>query len=285
MTGDPCIVCGAAMWQPLYDALVRCAECGFVRAAEIPSSDVLAALYGRGYFEGEEYADYLGDRPAHEQNFRVRLKRLRTVAGSLESLYEIGCAYGLWLDVARKAGLRVAGNDITPEGVRHAAETLGLDARRCDFAYAALSPGAFQAFCMWDTIEHLPHPDRDLAKVSALLPPKGWFFCTTGDIGAPLAHRERARWRMIHPPTHLQYFSRESLTRLLARQGLQVRHIESTGMCRSLHGVLAGLQRFGSRPQRALARIAVAALPAAVTRRLRFTVDLGDIMLVCAQKP
>ena len=283
-TGTSCIACGAQAWTPLYTALVRCGECGFIRAAEIPTAAALIRLYGAGYFSGEEYADYLGDAPAHVQNFRRRLARITQVAGPLESLYEIGCAYGLWLQVAQAQGLRVAGIDITPDGVRHARAALHLDAMQGEFADAALAPGAWQAFCMWDTIEHLPHPELHLAKITALLPAGGWFFATTGDIGAPRAQREGERWRMIHPPTHLQYFSRDSITRVLARHGLVVRHIESTAMCRSVYGVVEGLKIFGSGPARIAARVASAVLPAALTRNVRFTVDLGDIMLVCAQK-
>jgi hypothetical protein len=89
---------------------------------------------------------------------------------------------------------------------------------------------------------------------------------------------------MIHPPTHLQYFSRDSIARFLSRHGFRVVHAASEPVCRSLHGTLAGLARFGRGPVRSAAGIAAAVLPAALTRRLRFTVDLGDIMLVCARR-
>lgn len=284
MTDSACIVCGTRSWSALHTVLVRCGECGFIRAAEIPGPDALARLYGAGYFAGEEYADYLGDAPVHLENFRRRLARITAIAGPLDSLYEIGCAYGLWLQVARAAGVRVAGIDITPEGVRHAREILGVDAAQGEFADAAIAPGAWQAFCMWDTIEHLPHPEAHLARIGALLPQGGWFFATTGDIGSPRAQREAAHWRMIHPPTHLQYFSRATLTRLLARHGLSVQRIESTPMCRSVHGVIEGLKILGTGPARGAARVLGAVVPAALTRRIRFSVDLGDIMLVAARK-
>jgi len=136
----------------------------------------------------------------------------------------------------------------------------------------------------WDTLEHLPHPERFLAKIAELLPAGGWLFLTTGDIGAPVARRGGERWRMIHPPTHLQYFSRETLRRFLARHGLRTVHIESTPMCRSLYGTLEGLQRFAAGPARGFAGVVSRLVPRALARRLRFTVDLGDIMLACARK-
>ena len=89
---------------------------------------------------------------------------------------------------------------------------------------------------------------------------------------------------MIHPPTHLQYFSRDTLGRFLARYGLRTTHIESTPMCRSVLGAIEGLKSFGSGPLRTLAGIVSPLVPRPIARRLRFSVDLGDIMLVCARK-
>ena len=284
MTPRACIVCDADQWTPLHRVLVRCDRCGFVRAAEFPDAQAIARLYGPQYFQGEEYADYLRDQAVHLANFRRRFARISAIAGRIESLFEIGCAYGLWLQVASEHGVRAAGIDISPEAVRHAAGTLKLDARVGDLETASLAPGEFQAFCMWDTLEHLAHPERYLARIVDLLPPGGWLFLTTGDIGSPLARRQADRWRMIHPPSHLQYFSRESLRRLLARHGLEVAHVESTPMGRSVWGTLEGLKRFGTPPQRAVAGALASVVPSAITTRLRFSVDLGDIMLLCARK-
>lgn len=284
MTAGPCIACGAAAWRALYHELVRCAACGFVRAAELPPADALAALYGAGYFEGEEYADYLGDREVHRINFRRRLEHIAAVSGPIESLYEIGCAHGLWLQTAAAHGIRAAGIDISGDAVRHAREVEHVRAEAGAFEDATIAPGEYQAFCLWDTLEHLAHPERYVARIADLLPPGGWFFATTGDIGSQAARRQGSHWRMIHPPTHLQYFSRDSVSRFLARHGLRTVQIESEPMCRSLHGTLAGLRLFGSPAWRAAARAAQAVLPAALTRRVRFTLDVGDIMLVCAMK-
>jgi SAM-dependent methyltransferase len=284
VTRHPCIACGAERWTPRYRELVTCDACGFVRAADLPSAAELARLYGPAYFEGEEYADYLGDRDVHRLNFQRRMRRITAAAGRLESMFEIGCAYGLWLQVAAGHGIRVAGSDISLEAVCYAREQLKLDARPGAFADAGVRPGEFQSFCLWDTLEHLAEPEAIVEEIARVLPPGGWFFATTGDIGSRTAQRQADRWRMIHPPTHLQYFSRATIEAFLARHRLRITQLESEPMCRSLNGALGGLRQFGRGPARAAAGLASAVLPAAVTRRLRFTLDLGDIMLVCARR-
>ena len=115
-----CIVCDADSWVALYRILQRCGRCGFVRAAEMPEAPDLARLYGPGYFRGDEYADYLGDRDVHRRNFRRRLERVTAISGGLESLYEIGCAYGFWLELAAGSGIRAAGIDVSPEEIGRA---------------------------------------------------------------------------------------------------------------------------------------------------------------------
>jgi SAM-dependent methyltransferase len=278
-----CIVCGADAWAPLYRGLVRCTACKFVRAAGLPTPEELLRIYGVGYFSGEEYADYLGDREVHRINFRRRLKRITTLAGKLESMYEIGCAYGLWLEMLAEHGVRARGIDISADAVRYARDTLRLEASASTFEDARIRPGEFQAFCMWDTLEHLAQPERAIARIAELLPTGGWFFATTGDIGSRTAQQQGEGWRMIHPPTHLQYFSRATVCRFLRRHGLQVAHVEAEPMCRSLHGTLAGLRLFGRGPLR-IAGTVGALVPGTLARRVRFTTDLGDIMLICARK-
>jgi hypothetical protein len=280
-----CIVCGATPRTPLYRVLEQCGECGFVRADLAIGEDEIKKLYQEDYFRGTEYGDYLADCRVHRKNFAYRFEELTRLAGSLESLFEIGCAYGFWLECAAGRGVRCAGVDLCAEAVAHAVKVFGQHASAEDFLCKDLQPGAYQAFCMWDTIEHLAHPELFVDRIHQLLPSGGWFFATTGDIGSKTARRRGSRWRMIHPPTHLQYFSTATMRLFLERRGFEVVAIHSTPMYRSMRGTLSGLLALGKGLPRRAAWLADKLLPGAIQDRVGFWLDLGDIMLVAARKP
>lgn len=280
-----CICCGSRDWQSLHQVLARCSQCQFVRADMQISAEEIERLYREDYFRGEEYGDYLADAAAHRKNFAQRWRAIEKLTGGVSSLFEVGCAYGFWLECAKSHGVRAAGADVCAEAVDYACRQLRQQARAGDFLSLDLQPRSYDAFCMWDTIEHLAHPELFVQRIVDLLPPGGWFFCTTGDIGARLAQRQGPRWRMIHPPTHLQYFSSATMRQFLSRCGLEVVALESTPIYRTLRGTISGLKILSRGWTRGAAALADRCIPYAIQERIGFWIDLGDIMFVAARKP
>jgi len=196
-------------------------------------------LYRADYFTDGEYADYLGDRGAIERNFRRRLAELVRWCPS-GRLIEVGCAYGFFLALARRH-YAVTGFDIAADAVAYARTTLGLDARSEDFLSSDLPPGSADVVAMWDIIEHLVHPDRYVGRAHDVLRPGGILALSTGDIGSLVARLRGERWRLIHPPTHLHYFTRASLTALLTRAGFTVLSVRYPAIHRSLRQIARGV--------------------------------------------
>ena len=244
-----CAACGGRRREPLFRGLCRCADCGMVYYPRRLGAEEAAGLYGDEYFNGDEYFDYVADRRAHRANFRARVRQLSRFLPAGRSVFEVGCSYGFFLDLAR-ARWRVAGCDVAEGPCRYAREELGLPVRCADFAELPLSRGQADAFCMWDTVEHLPDPAGYLARMADLLEPGGLVALTTGDIGSWLARRRGERWRQIHPPTHLWYFSAESMRRTLARFGFEVVCCRHVGMWRSVGQISYSLTGHRARPSR-----------------------------------
>jgi 2-polyprenyl-3-methyl-5-hydroxy-6-metoxy-1,4-benzoquinol methylase len=235
MTYAKCIVCGGNYRESRIPGLLTCLICGFVTANVSLSSEQLRRLYCASYFNGEEYKNYVSERALIEKQFRIRLKRLlRYVEDpAAKQLLEIGCAYGFFMSVALDSFRAVEGLDISEDAIRYAREELGLAVHAADFLKFEPT-GPVDVVCLWDTIEHLERPDLYLEKAACMMQCGGVIALTTGDIGSLVARLRGVRWRQIHPPTHLQYFSRTTLLRLLGKYGFRVRYCGYDGMYRSV---------------------------------------------------
>jgi SAM-dependent methyltransferase len=278
MTPGACLVCGHEGFDRHLEVLLRCPACGFVTARLDGPVDA-CDLYDGDYFNGQEYLDYEADEAFFKRNFRKRLSEILTRAPD-GRLLEIGAAYGFFLDLAR-AHFDVLGFEVNQQAVRHAREVFNLDVRSDDFLEADESAvgGKVDVTVMWDVIEHLEHPDRFLAHVAELSKPGAWLYLTTGDIGSRLARWRGRKWRLIHPPSHLHYFDRSTITRLLANHGFQVTDIRHIGVARSFHQILYSLLVLGLKIPRAYG-FARSLIPAS----WGVTINTFDIMRIMARK-
>lgn len=227
-----CIVCGNNMKvNSRIPGLLKCPGCSFVCAdMRLPFHEI-KRIYSGKYFNGEEYSDYAADRKLHVQNFKRRIKRMQKVLGNLDgmSVYEIGSAYGFFLKTAERYVKTARGIDVSRDAVDYAVEKLHVDAFCGNYLEEDTGTENTDIICMWDTIEHIDMPHKYLKKASLQLKKGGAVCITTGDIGSVNARIRGAKWRQIHPPTHLQYFSRKTLTRLLHRYGFSVADVTYTG--------------------------------------------------------
>lgn len=239
LTKIECTVCRGADNSPFYAGLLKCRTCSHIFADLELTEEELSALYGRNYFFGDEYSDYLADQEVLQKNFRLRLRILKRFLDPKRHrhLIEIGCAYGFFLDSARDHFTTVQGIDITEEGVVHARRQFGLKTDHGDILQYDFSGQKFDVVCLWDTIEHLTHPHRYLEKIAGITEPGALLALTTGDIKSVNARLKKEKWRLIHPPSHLHYFSKETLTRLLDRQGFDVLYNQYCGFYRSLNNI------------------------------------------------
>ena len=273
-----CIVCQGVNLRAFWRVLKKCASCGHCVADINLNSLDFSRIYEDGYFAGEEYEDYLGDRQVFKRQFEDRLHEVMLYRKEGD-LIEIGCAYGFFLELA-KAFFSVRGFDICRGPVRFAQEQLGLPASCEDFSRSSVPPESADIVAMWDTIEHLPRPDLTLQAASQALRLGGYIFLTTGDIGSLLARIRRENWRLIHPPTHLHYFSRRSIQELLRNTGFETVSVNYVGTRRSLGQVAFSLWQVNKgRPSRLYHLIARSRLS-----QFSFVLNTRDIMLVVARK-
>jgi SAM-dependent methyltransferase len=201
--------------------IVQCEVCGLGRAE---TSDFDPATYYTGdYFTGQHadgYADYRGAEPVLRREFARMVAFIRGLRPS-GKLLELGCAYGFFLQEA-KSYYDVAGVELAEDAASHCRRA-GLDVMvGVADASTFFHFGVVDVIVLLDVIEHLPDPRATLALCAQHLNPGGIVVITTGDFASKPARLAGARWRLMTPPQHLWFFTREGLRRMAESVGLRL---------------------------------------------------------------
>jgi SAM-dependent methyltransferase len=252
--------------------VVRCGVCGHGQLSRFPS---LAEL-------GEAYAEAASDAYLEEEaGQRETARRVLAVAErhrAAGALLDLGPWVGFLLAEAKRRGWApVVGVEPSAFAAAYARERLGLDVRTDDLMTADLPAGGFDAVVLGDVIEHLPNPAAALDRVAGLLAPGGVVVLMLPDAGSRLARAMGARWWSVIP-THVQYFTRGSMRRLLQRCGFEVLHLGTAPKAFTVRYYLDRIAGYSPPAARAVNRVAAAL---GLDRRL-WAPDFRDRMLVVA---
>lgn len=279
-----CDVCGQSHWKKRDKLLIECEICGLVRAKVNPSQAELNKYYSQDYYFGQEYFDYIQDRKAIERNFQKRIDVLGKYFSKKSKCLEIGCAYGFFLHLMNGKVRSIEGYDVSSDAIKYARQTLKTKAYDKDFLTVPASQ--IDTIFMWDVIEHLRNPDKYIEKIAGSLKKNGHLILTTGDIGSAMAKARGSKWRMIHPPTHLFYFSAESMKKLLGKHGLEIVSITHPGVYRNIDSVFNQLIMNKKVAKKSAGPIGALYSVAKLTHlnKIDLKVNTGDIMEVVAVK-
>ncbi len=251
--------------------IVRCATCTHKQLDPLPAEADLAEAYGEAASE-----DYVEE----EEGQRVTA---RGTLGAIEAqvepgpLLDVGCWVGFLLAEAERRGWSPAGIEPSEYASAYARDQLGLDVRTEGLFEAELEKGGYRAVVMNDVIEHFPDPGAALDRVAELLEPQGVVALALPDAGSALARAMGRRWWSVIP-THVQYFTRESIRVLLARHDFEVLSLTTAPKTFTVRYYLERLGGYSD----AIERAAVGtARRAGVADRL-WAPDFRDRMLVVA---
>ena len=252
MENTHCPICHFSKTEAIFDnTLLKCQSCGHAWANLQLDHTYLQELYAANYFKGEEYADYLADKEILQMNFKRRLQQIAKNAPEPKEILEIGCAYGFFYETIQQQfkSVNYQGYDISKNAIHYANEHFGPYFSAENYLEQNNSK-TYDAVFMWDVIEHLADPGAFLAKASKEAKPGAMLYLTTGDFGALLPRLQGKKWRMIHPPTHLHYFTKKSMTALLTAHGFEPVFFKYPPVYRSLGLIYFALFILNKKPKR-----------------------------------
>ncbi len=249
----PCNVCDSTdaelylhLRGPALQAL-RCRACGMIYIGNNPVKDEdLSSLYTMAAFKGERelqskewYADYYTDCLAGYRESAPVIRQfqdnLRHIARFVPKgrLLDLGCATGVFLDVARKAGFDVAGVDFSAELVEYARTSFNVEAYVGTLEEQRFPAASVDVVTMLDVIEHIPRYESVLPEIRRVLKPGGVLFLRTPTEDAWMRSLAKGLHRAslgsfelpllwFYSFEHVNSFSDRTLRLLLERHGFRV---------------------------------------------------------------
>ncbi len=278
-----CLVCNSDQFKPIYNyTLLKCCTCGFITASMEVDPEILKQTYTENYFKGEEYVDYLRDKEILQTNFKKRLKRIYKIVSKskIANTLEIGCAYGFFAEIVTKElqKSKYIGYDVVPEAIEYGKTKLNQHLVCADYLKAQIEEKLSDVF-MWDVIEHLPNPEKFIEKAASELQSGGRIYITTGDIERLIPRMQKAKWRMVHPPSHLQYFSKKTLSLLLENYGFKIIDVSYPPVFRSVRLIYYSLFMLRKKHSRFVEK-----LYSTIPSKMNVAINTFDIMFLIAEK-
>jgi len=148
-----------------------------------------------------------------ERELKIFRKHRRTGA-----VLDVGCSSGAFLFQLRQrfpGAYNVLGTDVAGPPLDYA-ESRGVPVIRGNFLEESFGHQKFDAITFWAVLEHLAEPKEFVQKAAALLQPAGLCFVLVPNMKSLASRLLGRKYRYVYPQ-HVNYFTRETLLNLVAR--------------------------------------------------------------------
>jgi 2-polyprenyl-3-methyl-5-hydroxy-6-metoxy-1,4-benzoquinol methylase len=228
-----CPVCGGAAQEFFLERMgvrcVRCPACTHIYADPVVKRAEALKVYSD---DQTAFSVYTGSvqKDVDWKKYQYGLDLLETFGPpGRDSILDIGCGAGVFLQVALAAGWRrCVGVDANAAYASVYREAAGV--QYINGTFEGMDPDIigrdYDAVAMWNVLEHIYDPRPFLRSLSAVMRRGALLFVMVPNVSS-LATRltrtmsPRFNWK------HLHYFSPDSLRRLTAAAGLECLHMET----------------------------------------------------------
>ena len=258
-----------------HHTIVKCRNCGLVYTN--PHRKASAILHNY-----EEVVDqlYLEEREGRVLTFRRNLRPLEELMppDPGRRLLDVGCHIGVFLEIAQERGWEAWGVEPSHWAAKEA-QSRGLRVIEGTLENAHLAGQSFDVITMWDVIEHLTDPLRELRESHRLLKKGGLICIHTMNIESPLARLMGSRWPWLME-MHLYYFSPRTLGKMLRRAGFTVVKIVNQGRFLRLGYLVTRIEPYSSLIARGMGKL----VTAFGLKEKAVPINLGDLFTAFARK-
>lgn len=233
--GDETVLTGRDLLHDLPGefTVVKCLDCGLMRTNPRPTPEAI------GFYYPDDYGPYLGTlvKPVVQKKATNLKKWLRPLAQRIFKfntevlppiptghMLEVGCASGAFLHKMTAQGWQVEGIEFS-EKAAQAARQLGYPVHAGSLETAPQPDQLFDLIVGWMVLEHLHNPIEGLIKLHEWAKPGAYLVLSVPNAGAWNFRLFKEKCYFLQLPTHLYHYTPDSITRVLAATGWQVKKI------------------------------------------------------------
>lgn len=212
---------------------VECEQCGLIYRHLLPSDSKLNAYYS--IIAKEKFGGIYGDIDERFE-FLVkmsneRLAKIERYLGDFNrgkhKILDIGTGIGIFTGVAIDRGWNATGLELTPEDCAYAKEHFDIELKQENF-YNFEENEQYDVVTLFEVIEHLRHPLKDLKQINKLVVDNGILVIATpiqDTLHGKKTKEDNVFWNVV---THLSYFKREVMMTYICEAGFKVLEINNS---------------------------------------------------------
>jgi len=230
-----CKLCGGKTFEflPQFE-LLKCSQCGLIFYKHHLDSKEVKELYNKLYNEQDDYSTYRqqavllksGRQPHLGYN---KLKVLKTITGKkCRKIVEVGAGVGIVGNYLQKKHNEYTGIELDYEAAKHADEA-GINVKNGTFELLTSIENK-DAVLAFEVIEHIDNLKHCLELMRNAISNKGYLGFTVPNFNMfynQSTEQQQKRLGQVAPPVHINFFTNESLNKILPLFGFHPLYLKA----------------------------------------------------------
>lgn len=218
-----------------YDVHV-CLRCRVGFTVPFPSPEVLSRLYASGSYRADDGARFNVFLESLVRYFTDgKARKIREFHEDKGALLDIGCGRGLFLDIMKKDGWRVAGVEFNEETASYANKVYGINVITPQ-AMTELPDESYDVITLYHVLEHLQDPAAVFRTCSRILKKHGLLVIAVPNLSSFQAGLGRSKWFHLDVPYHLYHYTLSGLQRLLFDNSMKIARVRQFDLEQNIFG-------------------------------------------------
>lgn len=263
-----------SMTHGSHGTIVKCLQCGLVRTDPLPDDKTLIESYSN-----VNETLYSKNIEARFKTFKHNLDKIASYLPKKGTLLDVGASCGAFLKVASEAGYLAQGVEPSRWCTDYARKKLGQQVTNGTIFDLDPPEKGFDIVTMFDVLEHLNDPIKELNAVNQRMRKGGILALSTLDIDSVLPKILGERWPWLMD-MHIYYFDRRIIEQILKKTGFKAVYSCNYTHIVNLDYLLLKLENMSIWGIGTLGKL----LRATGAANIRIPISFGDIKLFVAEK-